>query len=422
MKPVHDVIVLGAGPAGAAAALGLARLGANVLILGRPRSDTLEGVSARTRARLVAAGLHHAAAEAELATPRLAQWAGEYAARSEEFLISRARFDAALHADLAAAGLPLRNLAAASLHVSAEGWRVDTDGGPLHARSVIDARGRRARRADELGPHLMAWAELYHCDQPVRQGSAVIALADGWCWLATIRASRAAASSNGEARVLLQYIGAPGARFVRSRLLAQIEAAAAAVPALEFSLRGATLIGKRGGRAAVARYTRPAQASGVLRIGDASLAMDPLSGHGIYDALGAAQVAVAAIHTYLSGDAWAPIARFVDERAAESWRRSLAAAGDFYRRQAAHARTGFWQSTAAAYEQLAAVAGPRDNGPGRFEWRPVLNGQRIEVRPVWVSPQWPRGVWHVNGREVAGGIPRTGQPPSSTKIIQEVLR
>jgi flavin-dependent dehydrogenase len=392
-----DAIVLGAGPAGAAAAVGLARLGAKIVILGRPRRDTIEGISARTLARLKAAGLNQAASVAMRATPRLARWAGEFAARGEEYLIGRERFDRSLRADLAEAGIAVQDRTATSMASIAGGWQVDTSSGPLQARSVIDARGRHARRAEQLGPRLLAWSELYRPNGLIPQGSAVVALEQGWCWLASTAGHR-----SGESLLLVQYIGTPGVRMARARFVAQMQSAGESVPELRFSLSGAALVASAAGRAAVARFTRPAQARGCLRIGDASLAMDPLSGHGIYEALGSAQVAVAAINTYLQGADWAPIARFVDERAAESWRRSLATAGDFYRRQATHAATEFWQATAEGYERLAAAAGPSDNGPGRFEWRPVLNGQRIELRPVWVSPAWPRGIWHVNGRELAG--------------------
>ena len=48
----------------------------------------------------------------------------------------------------------------------------------------------------------------------------------------------------------------------------------------------------------------------------------------------------------------------------------------------------------AHVENLLAEADARIAvGTGRFEHRPVLNGQRIELRPVWVSARWPRGVW-----------------------------
>uniref|UniRef100_UPI0035B054B3 FAD-dependent oxidoreductase n=1 Tax=Sphingopyxis sp. TaxID=1908224 RepID=UPI0035B054B3 len=62
---MNDVIVVGAGPAGSAAAIGLARAGAKVLLLERSREtgDALCGgfLSWQTRARLDALGIDRAA-------------------------------------------------------------------------------------------------------------------------------------------------------------------------------------------------------------------------------------------------------------------------------------------------------------------------------------------------------------------------
>ena len=137
--------------------------------------------------------------------------------------------------------------------------------------------------------------------------------------------------------------------------------------------------------------------AGWLRIGDASVALDPLSGHGLFEALRSAQVAVAAVHSFLTGLDWNPIARFVNEHASTVWQRSLATAAESYGRQAAQCDTPFWHTTATTYATLAAIAGPRDAGPRRIERRPVLNDSRIELRDVWVSPDFPRGVWLMNG-------------------------
>lgn len=146
------------------------------------------------------------------------------------------------------------------------------------------------------------------------------------------------------------------------------------------------------------RFSRPAPLPGLVRIGDAALALDPLSGQGVHEAIGSAHVGVAAINSFLTGTEWAPVARFVDERASELWRRGVQTAGHFYRLQADRARAApFWDATATECERLAAeaAAATSDPRPGRFEARPVLNGERIEVRSVWVSARWPRGLWRV---------------------------
>ena len=391
-----DVVVLGAGPAGSAAALGLARLGYRVAIVSRQRPPTIEGFSARSMARLAASGLNASARCATPAAPRWSFWAGERGVRGEEYLVARADFDRGLRIDLEASDVGsggVESIDAAVIGARAEDdtWRIDISGTSLRSRTVLDARGRRARRAERCGPPLAAWTAIYRCAESSRRGTAVVALHEGWCWLAR----------TGNGLLSLQYVGAANERFTNERFGEKIAAAAIAVPELGLSLDDAVSIGRVFIRAAVARYSRPAQAPGYLRIGDAAIAMDPLSGNGVYEALGSAQVAVAAINTYLSGAEWPALARFVDERADELWRRSVAAARDFYRLQAEHSQRPFWQATASAYERLATDAIPSASGPGRFELRPVLNGQRIEVRSVWVSAAWPRGIWRLNGRELA---------------------
>jgi len=194
----------------------------------------------------------------------------------------------------------------------------------------------------------------------------------------------------GCGRAWIQFVGDATARLSVQRLSDRFRSAVNALPELipagaDFSIHRA--------RAAVARYSTPTQAAGYLRIGDAAVSMDPLSGNGVYEALGSAQVGVAAINTYLTGGAWSEIARFVNERAAELWRRSVAAAGSFYRLQSERAACPFWLAAASTYERLALGAKSDETGPGRFEMRPVLNHQRIEVRRVWVNEEWPRGIW-----------------------------
>jgi hypothetical protein len=105
------------------------------------------------------------------------------------------------------------------------------------------------------------------------------------------------------------------------------------------------------------------------------------------------------MHSHLIGLAWEPIARFVNEHASTVWQRVLMSAAESYGRQAARSVAPFWRTTATDYAALAATAGPRYAGPRRIERRPVLNGSRIELRDVWVSREYPRGVWLMNGRD-----------------------
>lgn len=386
-----DVVVVGGGPAGAAAALGLARLGYQVTVVTLERSATVEGLSARTVARLEAAGLRAAVATASAPAPRMVSWGDDRAQRGEERIVARDQLDQALRTDVQAAGVRWINAAAGAVRGDESAWLVETDEGALHCRAVLDARGRRARRHERRGPHLVSWGDCVECDSPPANphppSTGVVALDDGWCWVARPEAGRAWIQFVGDATQpkSAQDLGARFQRALQALSLSQVLPDPNVPSPMRFRIGPA--------RAAVARYSAPTQGTGYLRIGDAAVAMDPLSGNGIYEALGSAQVAVAAINTWLTGGPWPEIARFLDERAAELWRRCVTAAGSFYRQQAERTSRPFWQQTASAYEHLALEAETTEKGPGRFEMRPVLNRQRIEVRRVWVSPAWPRGMW-----------------------------
>ena len=385
-----DAIVLGAGPSGVAAALGIARLGYRTAIVTRPRSPSVEGLSGRAFARLIDTGLDRVARCASAPAARLVYWAGSRSVRGQESVIKREEFDSQLRAALI--GSPVQWLDAAVRRIRFENgvWQIETSSAILSSRAVLDARGRRARRCDHRGPLLAAWSAICPSDEWSAPRSAVAALDDAWCWFAR----------TDDGLLFLQVVGAADEHASHHRFTATILAAARVLPEFGLTPERASTVAATGARAAVARFSRPSQGAGYLRIGDAAVAMDPLSGNGIYEALRSAHVATAAVNSYLLGAEWAVLARFVDEQARELWRRSVTVAAYFYRAQAAHTRGEFWTHAASKYEKAALDARVTEQGPGRFEMRPVLDGQRIDVRRVWVSSDYPRGVWKVNGRSL----------------------
>jgi hypothetical protein len=179
---------------------------------------------------------------------------------------------------------------------------------------------------------------------------------------------------------------------------AWVAAAAAQIPALARALEGSRPGGDlvaRPAHARLGRYGRlnpspePRDATR-WRVGDAAVALDPLSGQGVYEALRGARLVATAVQSVMRGGDSEPAHRFVAERQEESWIGGVRAAGQFYRENAA--RSVFWSDTATAYERLsprAAAAAPR------VERRPVLCGGRILERDVIVTSEHPRGVWHV---------------------------
>ena len=155
-----QAIVVGAGPAGSAAAIGLARDGAKVLLIERAREtgDALCGgfLSWRTLERLETLGIGRAELGGQ-AVRRVRLFAGqrqsETALPGEAMGVSRRRLDGVLQATAVAAGAGLER----GLHATAiEGRRVQMrDGATLAAPAIFLAAGKHGFRGFPREP--AAW-------------------------------------------------------------------------------------------------------------------------------------------------------------------------------------------------------------------------------------------------------------------------
>lgn len=388
--PLFDVVVLGAGPAGAAVARALAAKGFSIAIISKGVSSGVQGLSGRALTSLTEAGFNAAADSASSPATRAVFWAGQRSARGREGLIERTSFDVRLHSAVRGRAVVWIDAAVSNVANAEEAWQVTTSRGPVRGRTLIDARGRFARRSDARGPLLVSWTVVLETGRQSAPQSAVAALDDGWCWIARTPGGILSA----------QFVGSATTRLGRGQVAEKVDRAALSL--IDFGVRIDRLTedGTYRARAAVARYSKPSRGPGHLRVGDATVSMDPLSGNGIHEALRSAHVAVAAISSYLLGEPWPVVSRFLDERSGELWRRSVRSAADFYRQQADWCGVEFWTSAAAEYERAAEQSRVAVQAEGHFEMRPVLNGDRIELRRLWVSREWPRGIWTVDGHSL----------------------
>lgn len=310
-----DVAVVGAGPAGAAAALALAGEARVVLIDRRAEPEDRIGETLPGAARRLLAGLG-LDAEAVMGDGHEPVWArrGVWgAARPVELdaladpdgpgvRLDRRRFEARLRAEAAARGARLVAPAAARAARGAQGWTVEAGAVRIAAPVLIDAGGRGSRLLpDQAGRPaaqdrlVCVWTHLPLL-RPAQSITYVEAEPDGWWYTAPLPGGR---------RLLAFHSDADGVRAtgVHRRLLER----ALSLPSLAAELSDADA-GRPGVvRTCAAHGARPAAAGGDgwLAVGDASMCFDPLSSQGLFHALYTGLTAGRAAQAMLHGDAGA---------------------------------------------------------------------------------------------------------------------
>lgn len=341
----RDVVVLGAGPAGTALAIGLRRLNYAVTVIDVPRRfAAVEGISERVLAGLRNAGIEHALAAVAEPTPRRVRWNGVDSAANTERLIDRKSFDALLRKDLEAHGVEVIDARVRRCTREAEIHLVEIEPAlpgevsvTLRARFVAEARGRAAPyaasarvRGAETVSLLQHWRGA-----PMQPGSAVESLTDGWAWMAAmpdgiryLQLTLDVVSAHLPAKTELGNYCAARFREIGSaqRFIDRSEPmdepyARTSTPVLVEDLCGENWI----------------------RIGDAAMAADPLSGNGIFQALSSALQAPAVINTLLQRPDRRELAmNFHQNRVASLFFRFARIGRDFYAQESQWATEPFW--------------------------------------------------------------------------------
>ena len=339
-----DVAIVGAGVAGCALALVLARRGCSVALLEREPADGLrvgEHLAPDGRAALERLGLGAAfAADAHLPCSVVAAAWGQAEPAERDYLfnafgpgwnLDRARFERMLTDAVQRAGARLwRPARLRALQRAAGGWQlaIEHGGAPRHlmATMLVDASGRAAVVARRLGSRrlrvdrLVARVGWYRtpAGSPRPARLLVEAVADGWWYTAPLPGSRLVAACLGDRR-----------------------AGTAVPPHVRASLRGCRQIA---GAVCAAHSGRtvPVAGDGWLAIGDAATAFDPLSSRGMAHALDAGQRAAAIVARALEGDpaALAAYAAAVDAE----WLAYLGERLMIYRQETRWRDAPFWQS------------------------------------------------------------------------------
>ncbi len=390
-----EIVVLGAGPAGAAVALGLRRLGYSVRVVSEWRRFTaVEGVSQRVLDGLRQAGLRHALACAAAPSPRRVLWNGDGQSINQECLLDRPQFDAAIREDLREAGIEAREARVLKVESTDAGHLIHLDARePLRADFLVEARGRSAPLAGGRlrGPETLSLLNQWQ-EAPGQPGSAVESLPDGWAWMACLADGRCYWQITLDAGGLPPRDQLPdycAQRRAESALVRELFGDAALQPA---SLHA---------RSSTAILFHEASGSNWLRVGDAAMAVDPLSGNGIFQSLSSALQAPAVINTMLKRPDRAELARHFHQRRVEHLFLRFARTGrDFYGLEQRWPDQPFWRDR-RNWPDAEPMHAAADFSQARVERAPVIHGDLIDEVEVVVTADQPLGIWHLQGVELA---------------------
>jgi flavin-dependent dehydrogenase len=307
---MFDAVVAGGGPAGAAVASRLAGCGFAVALLElgryeRPRPG--ETLAPEVRPLLAGLGLWERFQQSGPVPSWETRscWGGPPATASHlvnpygsGWHVDRAAFDRMLVDSAASAGADVRlGVSASHYRFADDVWEVTTSAGLVRGRVLVDATGRRAAVARALGAHRLPFDRLVGLAASVpevntsAQGYLLVeTAADGWWYTAPVP---------GGELVGVLMTDADLSRAGRLARPSAWRARLAGAPATAERLAGRATSVPKVFPAASHRLRRGSDARPWVAVGDAALAVDPISGTGVVRALRRAEAAAGAVEGLL---------------------------------------------------------------------------------------------------------------------------
>ncbi|HVT40538.1 MAG TPA: NAD(P)/FAD-dependent oxidoreductase [Gemmatimonadaceae bacterium] len=417
-----DVCVIGGGPAGSVTALRLAKLGHRVGLVERhafPRYHVGESLTKgiwaiidllELRDTVLRAGY----LDADRASIRWSQEYTEAISRDQSgigLLVDRARFDAHLLSAAKSTGVGVIQPAQArEASRDASGWTVRVDAGSescwIHAPYFVDASGRSRflrGRCAVTSPPTVALCGYFSNDNPV-ETPRVEAVPDGWCWGAPIP---------GSLFSTMVFLDHSAVRNRRGEELERLWRSQLETTELFNRLAQRPLVRPLRAYSATTEHSLDPVGENFVRVGEASLSLDPLSSTGVERAMQSGCRAAIALHTMIR---W-PERRelcvgFCRDRHLETVTSHTAWALEFYGAVKRYGERPFWRARSESrgpapqlsltpsereFKSVSQSARVRVSSAARFVDSACIVGDEILAHSALVHPSLTRPVAFVEG-------------------------
>lgn len=412
--------ILGAGPAASVVGALLHHAGHQVEIIGMPRcDDVIEGISWRVANGLEKAGFGNIGEVLGRRSVRTANWAGKMVEGNGECVVHRNNFDLYLLKQLERMGIPMRNAAIEEVRFDGEIWRVACrEPFGFNRRTLaafdflVEARGHGAPKtcANEAeGPVSIALIRRFTGALPAdRERTYTESFRQGWTWVTHDKLGNGYIQIVVDPDTLKASDGDPGTlwpelwhelKFIHQRLGSRLKFAAT------IDVRGIRPV-LRGERASTRH----------IRVGDACYSGDPLSGHGIFEAVSGAFAVLPVINTLFDRSGASELAiEYYNRRAKSIFQSRMEVAGEFYRTEQRWPNEAFWKKRSERVGLGNDADAYQFSSRKRFVMEPVVESGYIVERRVAVLPGNRRGVRFIDGVDLAqlsDELSRTDQPPA----------
>jgi len=368
--------------------MGLVKLGFQVTIINQPsKRISLEGLSSRTIDILKSLNANTTLHTLNTAVRRLSRWSDKLSNTSQEWIVNRKKFDSALLIDAENSGVKILSGRVISTQIYNESWQVHWSDSnecrchnTLNADFIVEARGRstpRHQQSTKKGPAAYAIGQRWKLSKP-HDGSLVVSLENGWAWWA----------STGYQALFQYVVGDIG----KLKLSEHYQQSIDQVPEVQHWLNRAVATTNLSVCGARLRLFDHPTGDRWLRVGDAALAPDPLSGQGVFEAVACALAAVPTINTMLRLQVNTEIARsFYRDRCHDRFYGIARSGRDFYQMEKKLNNTDFWSARQNWPDHRPSHPDPRSE-KSTIKERPVVIENFIHKRSVVITPDHPRGI------------------------------